>query len=231
MIDSILHSFGMLRDAAADKANTERRLVIRMWELLAGEKRGGVSFPSLRTVVCAILGLGPRPTCRTAGKTSFGRYIRDDFTVGGSEAVEWRSQFRPLCLNKTAAAAQRRPKKPAVPAVSEHKPRINPQSQRLAGHAREKWRKAAGEGPAQRAKPSLADLLSTVKRAQDQQSMMLRKKKEELQNCCTFKPRISRYNSHKQPLVEQGKNRVDSLRGYSRIRKKTASENDVTVGE
>ncbi len=152
----------MIGGISGKSPTAERKLVVRLWELLEGERRGGVDLASLRTVVSAILGLhrGFRPGPQRVGGTSFGKYVGDDYAMTETEAAEWHRLFKLMCTNKMSAVAAQK----HVPAGCRAKvgsllpKRQVPRSQRKPVPPVEE--KA-------RARPSLNDLLSVVKREQE----------------------------------------------------------------
>ena len=222
-----------------DKArtNSERKLVVKLWEILEGEKRNGIALSDLKTVISCI-------ACSISGgkaqsSKGFGKYVNDVYTVTKAEADELHKYFKLFYLNKIA-------KKKTLPKHETsfmHNPTISASSTKMANKIREEWQSLGQNfGPADNKKVnlSLAEILVTVrKKAQEHQPAEKKKdsKKEnknnlrkENQKNTGYKPKAGcSYRMHKQLAPEKKTDKCLELFNCSRILRKKADKSTEEV--
>jgi len=224
----------MITTKENDKNNNERKLVIKLWEILEGDKRNGIKFIDLNTIILSIVGNGNSQIKQQGSQNgsaqnsakSFGKFINDIFCANPSESEELKKYFKKLHLTRLSKKIE--PKSKNVPHYM-YNPKVNESSEKMALKIREKWKQftkpyiSKNEGNVSKAQKQkeLADLLVSLKKAQDLQKAEQKKNKqnEEIRNC-TFKPKISQFQSKRQIIASKAKDKCVLLYNESKTARK-----------
>ncbi len=190
--------------AKDDRANSQRKLVVKLWGILEGETRGGIPFEALRSVVYAVMRSSQAQTAPEARlkcnpdpnrtRTGYGKYVDDTFVIGFAEADSLHRMFKALYLNKMgqqrqAAKAEKYP----------HRPQLGNVTLRMTNNLTEKRKEMVLRKQSHNdislthhKTPSLADMLLADREEQERQFQTYKLRLEaERGRECTFRPDLN----------------------------------------
>jgi len=248
-IEIILKKFGMIKEKE-DKANTQRKLIVKLWEILEGAKRGGINFENFKTVLSAImkipikapnllesrlLNIADASLLGSTNKSLFGKFSKEkneNFEINEIEMQNLHNTFKVFYYNKISQEKS----KGKEEKFSYH-PQLSETTRKITSNLKQKRKdlliqekkhmQTSFSKKVQNC--TIADLLLAQQNQKEKQFAETKKKLEaEKLKECTFRPKLSENtrNINKSLCRSQSKNQ-----NYYRLAKTQRKKTDKTTQE
>lgn len=175
----------LLQDLGFDSLTEEGSAAARIWEMLEGERRGGVKKGNLLSVLAAVMHFKPKQSTETPSKDGkFGRFEGEEFVLHSKELPRLHKAFEAAYEARLIASKRQiDPKKPTAEVYS-FKPDLRQSAKGIRGRSRSN--SVSSERGSSRETRLLGEPERLQSKLQQARELLEQKKMAE----CTFKPTL-----------------------------------------